>query len=831
MNNIALCLIVKGDNAEALLLQRCLENMAQYVDGIFITRTHKKGEKPNSAVANVAREFGAQVSDYEWTNDFAAARNFNFSQVPKNFNWIMWCDADDVWRGLDKLKGVIEANKHVDGFGFWYLYDWDEFKKPVVVHRKTMIIRNDDCADWVGQLHEDLEPNRAVDIHLVEGIERLHLSNEKRSIANAQRNVEIAQGQVKLNPDDPRSYWNLANSYFAISDFENSRKMFELFLETSLSEEEIYLAHLRLGDVQKSLGNREKCIRELQAAIGIYPSLPDAYFQLAYNYYNFGNMDKAEEYCIQGMRKKPQIMKMIVYNPRDYDYNPMMLLAKVYYQKSRPDLMLPLLKGCLKIYPKDKNLKKMVKDGEKDKKMLGKALEKVQKLQKITDKDKLRAALDKLPDDLQSHPAICVIRNQNFVKTESSGKDLVIYCGNTIHQWNPELFKTKGFGGSEEAIIHLAEEWTKLGWNVTVYNNCGHKSLVYSYEIEQKEWIEDNFKGKRKFVTITYKPFWEWNYRDKQDVVILWRWAKPLDAEINAPKIFLDLHDVIPEGELNEKRMEKVTKVFVKTNFHRSLFPSVPDEKFAIVPNGLETYTDNICHCDKINKSKLVTHDGKQNIIYLCSTCKKEIIEKDPYLIINTSSPDRSMDVLPKLFKEVKKRIPKAKCAWAYGWDNFVNTYSNDSKKMAWMEQIKNEMKDAGIEDLGRLTQAEVGKLYQKASIFAYPTEFAEIDCISVKKAQGAGTIPIATDFGALAESVKYGSLIHSIKTKDNWNKPYQFHFGLEDEKRQLQFVDAVVDVLSGSDPKEQDRPKMVKWVADNFAWSKIAKRWVEQFI
>ncbi len=787
---IALCLIVKGDNQEALLLDRCLENISPHVDGIFITRTTRKGQKKNNAVANVTAAYNGILSDFEWTDNFAEARNFNFAQVPKEYDWIMWCDSDDVWRGLNTLRTTIKSRPHVDGFGFWYLYDWDEFKKPVVVHRKTMIVKNDHSCTWIGAIHEDLEPLRSVEVHLVEGIERLHLSTTDRSRENAKRNVEIAQKQVQSLPDDPRSFWNLANAQFGISDFEGSTQTFRKFLKESHSEEEIYLAHIRLADTYKARGNRDECIRELQTAIGIYPSLPDAYLQLAYNYYNFEDMEQAEKYCLQGMIKRPQIMKMIVYNPRDYDYNPMMLLAKVYYQKSRPDLMLPLLKGCLKIYPQDKNLQKMVRDGEKEKKTLGKALETVQKLQKIKNLDILKKALEELPDNIKSHPAICVIRNQHFSKKESSGKDLVIYCGNTAQTWNPQTFKTEMVGGSEEAVIHLAEEFAKLGWNVTVYNNCGHKATLP---------VQFPNIGLNTIGSIIYKPFWEWNYRDKQDVVILWRWAKPLDAEINAPKIFLDLHDVIPEGELNEKRMARVTKVFVKTHFHRSLFPNVPDEKFAIVPNGMELYLDTE-------------------------------IKRDKYLIINTSSPDRSMDVLPKIFKAVKKRIPKARCVWAYGWKNFDNTYSTDSKKMAWKAEVQKEMREAGVEDVGRLSQAEIGILYQQASLFAYPTEFAEIDCISVKKAQASGCYAVTTDFGALSESNRFGIAVHSEKTKDNWNKPYQFHFGLEDQKLQDIFVEMIVSYMKGKPMLPINVQGKDVWLSQ-FQWSEIAIRWHKEFI
>src|SRR5438045_3841645 len=69
-----------------------------------------------------------------------------------------------------------------------------------------------------------------------------------------------------------------------------------------------------------------------------------------------------------------------------------------------------------------------------------------------------------------------VKRNTEYRKQTSSGKDLVIYCDRTQFNWHPG---TVGLGGSEEAVINLARELVKLDWDVTVYNSCGHKPLVY----------------------------------------------------------------------------------------------------------------------------------------------------------------------------------------------------------------------------------------------------------------------------------------------------------------------------------------------------------------
>lgn len=777
---IALAMIVKGTDAEALMLNRCLESVAPYVDGIFITRTSFPGETKNKAVWNVAHNFGAHVSDFTWVNDFSKARNFNFSQVPKDYDYIMWSDADDIWRKIEKLRAIVEKNKTADGFGFWYLYDWDEFKTPVVVHRKTMIIKNDGCATWVGALHEDLQPTRVVDIKLIEGIDRLHISSKKRHEDNAVRNLKIAQAESEKLKEDPRGSWNLANAQFAVSDFDNARKSFIEFISTSSSNEEIYIAHTRLSNVYKSLGRRAECIKELERAIGLDPSIPDAYLQLASYYFEFGQLDKAEEYGIQGIQKRPKIHKMVVYNPRDYDFNPMMLLAQIYSAKNRPHDVLTLLKGCLKIYPKDEKLKALVKKTEKEVALMKKALTIVKKLQPIKDKKKLAKELAKVPADLQSHPAISALRNINFIKDSSSGRDLVFYCGNTVEQWSEETLKTKMVGGSEESVIHIARELSKTGWNVTVYNNCGHKAL--------------------KVGEVQYRPYWEFNYRDKQDVVIVWRQPRVLDYDINATRVYLDLHDVVSDGEFTEARLKRVAKVFVKSQFHRSLFPSVPNEKITVIPNGLEIYKD-------------------------------ESIKRDPMLIINTSSPDRSMDVMPKLFEQIKAQVPEAKMQWAYGWEGFISAHSNDAKKMQWMEDTKKEIEDAGIKSLGRLPQKEVGRLYQKAAVFAYPSEFAEIDCISVKKAQAAGAYAVTTDFGALGESNKYGVAVHSEKTKDNWNKPYQFHFGLEDTKLQAIFVELVVQKLKGGgNLLPEQRMHQEVW-QKQFEWETIAKKWAQHFI
>jgi hypothetical protein len=76
MTSLALALIVKGTDEEAKALSKCLSYTAPYVDGIFITITHKPGEERNKKVEEVCNLYKATISDFEWINDFSAARNF-----------------------------------------------------------------------------------------------------------------------------------------------------------------------------------------------------------------------------------------------------------------------------------------------------------------------------------------------------------------------------------------------------------------------------------------------------------------------------------------------------------------------------------------------------------------------------------------------------------------------------------------------------------------------------------------------------------------------------------------------------------------------------------
>lgn len=764
MVKLSLCIIAKAEDFEAFYLDRCLSYVWSVADEICVTITGKKGQAPK--LEQVCKEYRAKVSYFDWVGDFAKARNFNFSQAKGDY--IFWLDTDDVLKGAGNLPGIIKKMEEemIDVGIMDYLYDFDEYKQCTVKHRKGRIVKNDGTIKWVGKLHEGFEEQRQINPYFIKDIKVLHFTDSKRINNAKKRNLEISLQSLKEDKD-PRNYWNVANAYFGLGEYDKAITYYECFIQITGSEIERFTAYIRMASASMSLESESDAITNSFNAILLRPWFPDGYLSLGETYYKAGKLQHAKEFLIQGLTKEIPIDEYIAWNPRDYDFNPLRILADVYFELGKPRESVKCLKSCLKIYPKNLKIKGLITTIEKEIKKFDKIDKICKKAEGITDKKKLKKLLDNVPLNLKSHPKICFLRNIHFVKKKSTGKDLVIYCYPTSEEFDPDIVMKEGRGGSEEAIVHISKRLADLGWNVTVYNNCGHNP--------------------KKFGKVWWKPFWDFNLRDKQDVVIAWRLPMLFDyKEVNATKKYVWLHDVLKPKEFTPRRLENLTKVFALSKYQRDLFPNVPDNKFMVTGNGI---------CPK--------HFDKK-------------IKRNPFRMIYTSSYDRGLECLLKLFPIIKKVVPKAELHIFYGWHVWDSMHKENPSKQKEKEEMIELMNQEGVYEYGRVSQEQIIEEYQKSNILAYPSEFPEISYITGMKAQAAGCIPVTTTKAALNETIQFGLKINSQNI-------------YSDKQAQEEWINGVINLLKNP-PTEEERQEMMSWAKKKFDWDDIASCWDKEF-
>lgn len=219
----SLCMIVKN---EASILRDCLESLKDIMDEIIIVDTGSiDGTK------KLAESYTPYVYDYEWHDDFAAARNFAFSKATGDY--IYSADADEI---LDKenrtklkaLKRVLLPEVEI----VQMIYVTEQINHPTENFARDMrpkLFKRLREFTWIEPIHETINTSPVVYDSDIEIIHRPQGSHSSRDFSVFEKVIK-----EKSFLSDRLLGMYLRELYKAGTekDLENARQ----FLEKSLTE-------------------------------------------------------------------------------------------------------------------------------------------------------------------------------------------------------------------------------------------------------------------------------------------------------------------------------------------------------------------------------------------------------------------------------------------------------------------------------------------------------------------------------------------------------------------------------------------------------------------
>jgi glycosyltransferase involved in cell wall biosynthesis len=271
---VSLTMIVKNEESN---IAACLESVRDLVDEIVVVDTGS-----TDATKSIAAGFGAKVFDFEWIDDFAAARNESLRHATRE--WIFWLDADDRLdeenRGkLRALFSELPAANVAYKMKCLSLYDVPYCGTTTTVCDQVRLFRNDARIRWKYRCHENI--SRAV-VEAGDEIQSydvviLHIGYQdpNHRLHKLPRNLRLLQLDNHERPNDPQTLEGIGGTLLEMGQPAEALG----FLRESLALDHKHPRNRRflmnIAECHARLGQREQALQVCREWLRAFPNDPD----------------------------------------------------------------------------------------------------------------------------------------------------------------------------------------------------------------------------------------------------------------------------------------------------------------------------------------------------------------------------------------------------------------------------------------------------------------------------------------------------------------------------------------------------------------------------
>lgn len=673
MPSIALAVICKNEREN---VPRLLESVKGCFDEIHVTDTGSTDgtlELLNDYRSHNPAQSPLRVHHFEWVRDFSAARNYAFSH-PKT-DYIAWLDLDDVlenpeafkaWR--DTVMGTCDLWLNTYHYGGLT----PDGKSPCKFMRER-VIKNGLGFKWNFFVHEGILPQRAdgnpCQVQYATSWSVVHRRSDEDMKKDRSRNLQLFEGRGKLCAR--------MQYYYGKELFENQRPL-EAYTQLV---EAVKSAELEMHD--RIMGIQYACMSAMQCN-----QFAEA-IQLAHNGIQLAP-HRAEYYLVIG--------DAFIKQQRIQDAVPFFAAAKAC---QRTDDMSPFAGAIFShadaygFYPRHQLARAYFHTGRLAE--AKKELEECAILGPNVETLQLMGELEKVSQDLSVRDA------SSYQKTDEIIISTVPVP--SCKGWDEDSLSTRGLGGSETAVIHMARALSELtGLRVRVFNE------------RETVWERDG---------VSYEPLsgMYGYFKEKLPKAhVAWRH----NFKLTPAPTYLWCHDL---NFIAQEQGPHYTKVLALSQFHKSWLThtfGVPADKVAVTRNGIDP--------ERFQKPT-----------------DNAFAVRNPHRVIFSSSPDRGLDRAMLVMDRVVKEIPDATLHAFYGFNGMRAMGAH--AEVARLEAMIAER--PWVKFHGNVTQDQLTEEFKAAAVWLYPTNFLETFCITAIEALCAGCYPVVRKFGALPDTLK----------------------------------------------------------------------------
>lgn len=297
-------MIVKNEEE---VLEQCLNSIYDICDEIIIVDTGSSDK-----TKEIAKKYTLKILDFEWIDDFSAARNFSFSQA--KMDYILWLDADDVLLKEDQNKLRIlksELKSDIDCVSMNYILEFDEYNNPSFYFRRNRLVKRANNFRWYGPVHEYLQVGGNI---LSADIAIVHRKIDKTKKGDfAGRNLNIYEKRLKTGEKfSPRDLYYYANELKDHQKYKKAIIYYKAFLSTKRGwVEDRIRACLYMAEIYAILGKQDEELEMLLTTLTFDFPRPETCCRLGDYFKEIREFKTAIFWYDTALKNKPE-------NPHDF---------------------------------------------------------------------------------------------------------------------------------------------------------------------------------------------------------------------------------------------------------------------------------------------------------------------------------------------------------------------------------------------------------------------------------------------------------------------------------------------------------------------------------